>query len=69
MNALAKLDAELARMTPGQVYGCVNCRGKRSFALPDLVCAECAQEPAFAAAVEAFNARQARRLQPAGGAA
>lgn len=49
--------------SPARTGNCPNCLHGRVAPRPDVVCAECQQEPTFAAAVEAFNRRQAVRRQ------
>ncbi len=57
-----RFDARIPTLQPGHEYTCPNCRAQK-YSLPDVVCTSCQQEPRFAAAVEAFNARQAARRQ------
>ncbi len=57
-----RVDARIPRPQPGREYTCPNCRTQK-FALPDLVCGSCQQEPSFKAAVDTFTARQAARHQ------
>ena len=54
--------ARFPRLEPGREYTCPNCRQAR-FSAPNLCCPSCQQEPRFAAAVDAFNTRQAARRQ------
>lgn len=60
--AVDRFDAQIPTLQPGHEYTCPNCRAQK-FSLPDVVCASCQQEPRFKAAVDAFNARQAKRSQ------
>lgn len=57
-----RIDALLATLRPGIAHRCLQCR-ERTCTLPDLFCATCRQDPAIAAAVAAFDARQAARRQ------
>lgn len=57
-----RFEGRIPRLQPGREYTCPNCHVQK-FSLPDVVCVTCQQEPAFAAAVEAFNTRQAARRQ------
>lgn len=54
--------ARIPRLEPGREYTCPNCRAQK-FSLSDVVCVACQQEMRFAAAVNAFNSRQAARRQ------